>query len=299
MGSWLAPCSVNTSGDPLKKDGTIASNLSEAYVDGKYGLRFYTTTSPAHYYLSVASPAVELKKQNSKSYFTWNANEPLFISEKEYLSLFGSWAEGEYVYKPSQSEALTLKEQRAKFSVHIECGDLKQADIQSVTLNHITQTRWYIYGGISTDESHYSKSTESLYNYSTDGGIIHLDKTGETEEEREWSSTSSYILPFDYSLETSSSMQPELEIQLGTDTDKPGKAIVKLSATIEPMKNYIYNLFVSKQYIHCTLTAEDWYNGGTIKTIDEEWAKIKFEGNNQWDRLDDDINSEESWNDQL
>ena len=295
MGSWLAPCQVNELGEPLKEDGTtVASNLSEANINGKFGLRFTSNMNPTVCYLSAASPAIGLKTENNKSYFSWNSETPLFISGLESLKFFGSWVHNQYIYDPTQSEALTMKEQRAKFSVHIECGELDHADIQAVTLTHINKARWYLTSGISTNASHYSKTLEALY----EGSIIHLDKSGSSADEREWNSAQTYILPFDYSLEAVTAMQPEVVILLG-NTDTPGKASVKIAEQIEPMKNYVLDLTVSKQYIHCTLTAEDWYNGGTIETIVEQWAKIVFDGSSQWDKLDDDINSDESWNDQL
>lgn len=291
-GSWLAPCKVSALGEPLKKDNSIASKWSEADINGMYGVRFRTNNTDKFFYLSAIYPAIKIQKEGARYYYPLDTDKALFISEPRGLNAYGSWAENQYVYKPEQK--LTLKERRARFSVHIECGELDNADIRAVTLNHITQARWYIYGGLSTDAGHYSKTSETLY----EGGIIHLDKGGASVEDREWNSAQTYILPFDYSLETAGDMQPVLEILLGAGAT-PGRSVVRLSELVEPMKNYVLNLSVSKQFIYCKLTAEDWYNGGTIETVDEQWAKIEFGGNNQWDKLDSDINSDEPWNDQL
>ena len=54
-GSWLAPCRVDGSGNPLKTDGTVAESHDEADTDSKYGLRY---NSFGNYSITVVSPAV-------------------------------------------------------------------------------------------------------------------------------------------------------------------------------------------------------------------------------------------------
>ena len=284
MGSWLSPCLVNEAGEPLTSTGSIANSFEEADHSSIHGLR-YSVTYRSTLYLSAVSPAIEAKSDkemsdDGKTYFPWDAEKTLYLSDSKPVFWQGSWIGGNYIYDPRTEEELKLIDRRARFFVHIECGELDEADIQAVRLTYVNTARWYVLGGFSAAEGHYTTTMSYLYDHTVDGGIKHLEKSSGDV----WDSDGSYILPLAYKSENQyQTMQPQLEVLLGTDTE-PGRTTINLSEDIEPMKDYLLTLRVSKQYIWCRLTALDWYDVNPVSTSDEEWAKIAINnGVNPWD----------------
>lgn len=262
-GVWLSPCRVDDSGGPLKADGTEALSLTEADTDSKWGLRYGTNGSC---YLAAASPAKVFSTDGSRRYYPWTPGTELYVSEAVSATLSGTWLSGEYVYE--SSAALTLKDRRARIWVHIECGELSTAYIQSVTLlNCMTSGRWYLTSGFST--SNYSTGTYSLFNYVSDnaGNFLQLVKANPDS----WTSTAEVFLPsIDFSNSDFAALRPQIQILMGDDPAHPSTAIVDITEPVEPMKNYTYNLYVSKSNVVITLTTESWDNGGTHSSVDTE-----------------------------
>lgn len=273
-GEWLSPCRVDNAGLPLKSDGTEAEGLSQADKNSKYGLRYQIGDS---YYFVAASPGKAFVNVGSLRYYPWTADHAtdLYVSEPVIIPLSGSWLGGEYVYKPSTREALTLKNRSSRIYVHIECDALSTAYIQSVRLlNCVTEARWYMTTGFST--SNYTADSYSLFNYIIDNAGVVLTLTKADPEHPEipavtWTSDDEVFLPsIDYSDNTYSAMRPMIQVLMGENTDHPATALIDITENVEPMKNYTYNLKVSKSQVSIYLSVASWDDGGTISSVDNE-----------------------------
>lgn len=261
-GIWLSPCRVDAAGNPLKSDGTAAATLEEADARGSYGLR--STSSRANYYVTAASPARAFTSDGNLRYYVWTPNQSLYVSGKVVAYWAGNWLDSRFVYNASEKDALVLKDRRATIKVHIECGQLAEADIQQINLlNRITSARWYVPDGLSANPAHFTGTTESLYDCG--GTPMHLVKadsdfylTGEV-----------YIPPADYSDIANAALRPSIQVLLGSDTSYPKRVKVDITENVEPMYNYTYNLYVSKSSATVTLTAEAWDDGGEHTTTPE------------------------------
>ena len=235
-------------------------------------------------YLAAATPAVNIKINNGKTYFAWSADKEQYFSNFELIRYEGNWIGNNYVFNSSQAASLELKDRRARLFVQIKCGELEEADIQSVKVKYINEARWYVPGGFSAEAGHYSWASEprSLYDWSADGGIKHLNRaTGDV-----WQSEGAYILPLAYETENKySDMKPTVEIQMGTNTETPGRPIsIEIAKDLEPMNDYLMELEVSKQFINCRLSVRNWIDAGTSSTSDEGWARIAIDnGESSWE----------------
>lgn len=261
-GRWLSPCRVDDNGGPLKADGTEASGLVEADTDGKWGLRYGANGSCC---LVAASPAKAMTSASSQRYYAWTPSTELYVSEAVLVTLSGTWLGGQYVYK--SSSALDLKDRRASITVHIECGELSTAYIQSVTLlNCVTSARWDLVSGFSN--ANYTTGNYSLFDYSSDnaGTVLQLDKA----DHDIWNSTPVYIPSIDYSGSDYAAMRPQIQVLMGDDPAHPSSAIVDITEKADPMMHYTYNLLVSKSDVVITLTAMSWDNGGEHASSDTE-----------------------------
>lgn len=293
--SWLSPCRVNNAGEPLMEDGlTVAANFDVADKRSIYGLRYATANArKERHRLAVASPAVALK---SNSYYEWTPDKALYLSNSVEVDFEGSWANYEYVLPTKDDEQFQLIDRRAKFFVHIECGEQSTADLQSVALAHVKEARWYPVSGFSS--SNYVLGRVFLFSCGGEtSNILHLVKNSvgwDSPEEGQ------YILPLDYSAEEFSGMRPWVIVELGSNLEEPVKIQVHISEKIEPMKSYKLTLKVSKNHAEFILSASDWEEGGTYATDDEEkWATLATGVINHWDKLADETGSltTDDWND--
>ena len=255
-GRWLSPCRVDNNGGPLKTDGTEASGLAEADTDSKWGLRFGTDS---YCYLVAASPAKAMSSAGSQRYYAWTPSTELYVSEAVPVILSGTWLGGQYVYE--SSSALELKDRRASIKVHIECGELSTAYIQSVTLlNCVTSARWDLVSGFSN--ANYTTGSYTLYG----GDVLQLVK----DNNDEWNSTPVYIPSIDYSGSDYAAMRPQIQVLMGNDPAHPSSAVIDITEKADPMMNYTYKLYVSKSDVVITLTAMSWDNGGEHASSDTE-----------------------------
>ena len=265
-GQWLSPCRVDNDGLPLKDDETEAIGLTQADKDSKYGLRYQNDGS---YYFVAASPAKAFSSDGYQRYYPWTAATAtsLFVSEPVIAGLSGSWLAGEYVYKPSTRDALTLKNRSASIKIQIECGAQEYADIQSVALlNLVTDARWYMTSGFSATPAHYTISPTPSSLYDCAGTPMHIVKANNDS----WTSSEVYIPSIDFSDNTFAAMRPVIEVELGSDTAHPSTALIDITEKVDPMKNYTYNLYVSKSVVIISLSVAGWDDGGTINSTDSE-----------------------------
>lgn len=262
--SWLSPCRVDADGLPLLSDGTVTTDVGLADHNSSYGLRYGTGGA---YYLVVAAPARAL----TSGYWPWTPEREFYVSDAQTVSLAGSWLDGSYVYESSSVEALTLKDRRARFSIHIECGELEEAYLQSVTLrNRVNTARWYPGQGFSVD----NYTTEDLAYYDCGGSPMHLVRAdGDT-----WNSSDALVsavpevfLPaLDYSDAAFTALRPQIEVLLGDDPSHPVAARIFITENVLPMKNYTYNIYISKYNVTVSLTASDWEDGGDLDVLGDE-----------------------------
>lgn len=290
-GKWLSPCYVDNNGAPLTSEGTVASSFEEADKASKYGLRFGNPeANPENVFLSVASPAVQIK---SEGYYDWSPDKELYLSNGIRVAYEGSWANYQYVFPAKDDPSFKLLDRRAKLFVHIACDEQPSADIQSITLKHVTSARWYPNSGFAT--SGFSTSDEIWFTCNEDPTkILHLVR----EEGDVWDSPAGgqFILPLDYSDDANNQMRPIVEIKLGTDIPKSALVSVPISENIEPMKVYTLNLKVSKSHTAFELLATDWEDGGTYSTPEKEkWATIARGVVSSWNTPNGDINTDD-WN---
>lgn len=275
-GDWLSPCRVmDETGMPRKSDddgGGEADNLSQADKDSKYGLRYGTD---GLYYIVAASPAKAFSSDGNLRYYPWTpaTATDIYVSEPVVTPLTGTWLDGEYVYESSRRSALTLKNRSASIKVHIECGAQDEADIQSVALlNLVTAARWYMTSGFSATPAHYTIDSYTLFDYLTNGGIMTLTKETLEDPAFTWTSSKVYLPSIDFSDNTFTAMRPVIEVRMGDDPAHPAIALIDITEKVEPMKNYTYNLKVSKSqvYIYLTVAAWDELPGGDINSTDSE-----------------------------
>lgn len=266
-GTWLAPCRVDNDGNPLKPNGTAAASLAEADHDGKWGLHGLG----ASYYLTIHSPAKK-RIDGSNGCLDITESTQLYISDPVAVSLLGDFLDGQFVYSALTSTPLKLRERSARLFIHIECGEQPEANIQQINItNRPYSARYNLYSGYLA--SNYSTDTVPVFNYETDnaGTILHLDKSlGES-----WTSASGVYLPsVDFSQVSYAGMRPVIQVLMGDNPSSPLRAYVEIKENVEPMKNYTYNLYVSKSQVVVYLTAEPWDNGGTHASDDSEAPSI-------------------------
>ena len=264
---WLSPCRVDNNGGPLKSDGSEAAGLSEADKDSKYGLRLYVSQgTTAFVYLVVSSPAKAYSGTAYTKYYPWNPSIEYSISDPVGVNFAGSWLEGEYVYTSLSKENLNLKNRRASLKVHVQCGALSDAYIQSISLlNAVNSARWNLLTGIDTSPSLYSTTTTVLYDCGT-GAPEHLVKANSDV----LLTSSAYLPPVDFSDDAYADMRPRIQVLMGNDKDHPFKAIVDITEKMDPMKEYTFNLLVSKSEVVVSLSTADWDDGGTISSVSDE-----------------------------
>lgn len=282
MGSWLSPCRVNNDGLPTDSENHVVSDFDEADKSSINGLRFTTNYYQENFNMTAASPAVQIKTENGRVYFQWSAENELYLSGSMMKEFEGSWVQGSYILNPKNYDALTLIDRRAKLFIHIECGEQPTATIQSIALKHVTKARWIIPDGFST--SNYEIVSNPLFeSHGNPDEFITLVK----ENNDHWDSAEEgiYILPLDYREKANENMRPQVVLQLGSGP-KPIDVPVFLSDFIEPMKNYLLTLKVSKSHVQFMLSSSNWDDGGTSSLSEEEkWATISYGTVSTWDTL--------------
>lgn len=290
-GTWLSPCRVDNDGQPLNSDGDPASNFADADKDSRWGLRLNERFSNS-FYLVAASPAKALSSDGNRRYYHWLPSSNLSVSDPVSTTLFGSFLDGQYVYESSSKEELVMKNRRARLYIHIECGELSTAYIQSVELlNCVTAARWYLTTGLSA--SNFTTGSYTLFDYVSDnaGSVLNLVKNSVV-----WDSTLEVFLPaIDYSSNTYVAMRPQIKVLMGNDPAHPSEAVVDITEPMDPMKNYTFNLLVSKSDVIITLIAAPWEDEGTISSVDnEEPAVIGTVTIDGW--TDGGANNTDNWN---
>ena len=163
-----------------------------------------------------------------------------------------------------------------------------EAYIQSVCVtNRVVSDRYYLQekGDLSLgftlkatpDENrHYtvSDTPKVLYDWSADGGVIHLEKANNDT----WSSSGErkvYLPAVNFAdTDLTDAVRPVVLVRLGSDTDHPFTAKVVLNQTLLPMKHYTYKLMVSKTYVNVFLAVADWDTGGVSGTVTEAPAYV-------------------------
>ena len=289
--TWLDPCKVDPAGNPLDgMDQAVAlDNLAAADHNSVHGLRWGGVANYSVVNVSVAavSPAVPIYREPAEdpydptvrpvwAYVTWTPSSPLYISDPRTASFTGSWLDGEYVYT-SSSKVSDLVDRRASVTVHIECGELDEGDIQSVTLNNrMTTARYYLMAktpyakGFSWADGHYTTGAQPLYSCGA-GSPLHLDKSNGDH----WDSEKIYFPDAPFSDNTLEPIRPEFVIMLGADKAKPFKARVVLNQDLSAMTHYTLKLLISKAVVHATLTASaTWDAGGTMTTLDDSALNV-------------------------
>ncbi len=280
--TWLDPCRVNADGQPLDGVGNVVSldNLAGAEHDGEHGLRWsglHSDTRVENVSLAVVSPAVTIHAEPAApdapvhAYVTWTPDVRLYISDPQAGTFTGTWLDGEYVYT-SAAKVPALQERCASVTVHIECGELAEGDIQSVTLtNKITAARYYLMAktpyakGFSYADGHFTTAPSVLYDCGA-GDPDHLVRANSDYREYE----KVYLPAADFSDNALEPIRPEFIILLGSDKTKPFKARVVLNQDLDAMTHYTLKLLISKAIVYATLTASaTWDAGGTLTVLDE------------------------------
>ena len=254
---WLPPCRVDeATGQPLdaaQPVGNAVTDLGEADHDSKYGLRWGTQTSnvsAVNISLVAIAPALQVHpdgEQNSFAYVTWTPDKELYISDPKSGTFTGSWADGEYVYT-SNAKISTMVDHRASVTVRIECGELSEGYVQSVTLtNHIESARYYLMEkdpvkmGFSFADGHFTTAQVVLYDCGA-GAPDHLVRANGDSRSYE-----KVCFPaVDFSDNALASIRPEFIIELGSDKDNPVEKHVVLAQDLAPMTDYTLTLLISQ-----------------------------------------------------
>ena len=274
---WLSPCKVNSNGEALTEGDEVTDDLSNADRRSQYGLRY---SAGGNYYIVLSSPAKAYEQDVSGRYHTWDPNSSLYISDPVVASLSGSWLDNEYVYSSSTKISPTMLDRRARLKIHIECGALETANIQTVSLNNcVTGGRWYLVDGFSA--SNYTVANQALFNYVTDNAGVILPLVKNTTS---WTSTAIVYLPaIDYSLSAYEDLRPSIEVEMGDSPSNPVTATIPILEQMFPQKIYTYNLYVSKSYVSVSLSVSEWDNGGTSNSADQSFGHIGNFSITGWD----------------
>ena len=293
---WLLPCRVDDGGTPLDESGAAVDNLADADHRSVYGLRWGGSGSIT---LAAVSPAVRVLQDeldDRRCYVEWSADTdaPLYVSAPAAGTFAGSWISGAYVYE-SSTRIPALVDYRASLSVFIDFDrdpnndrPVDEAYIQSVSVtNRVVSDRYYLQEKgdhalgftlkATPDENrHYtvSDTPKVLYDWSADGGVIHLEKANNDT----WSSSGErkvYLPAVNFAdTDLTDAVRPVVLVRLGSDTDHPFTAKVVLNQTLLPMKHYTYKLMVSKTYVNVFLAVADWDAGGVSGTVTEAPAYV-------------------------
>lgn len=281
--TWLDPCRVDTDGNPLDDTGAVVSldELADADHDGVYGLRWAglrTDTEVENVSLAAVSPAVPVHREPAApeapmfGYVTWTPDAQLFISDPRAGTFTGTWLDGEYVYT-SAAKVPVLRERRASVTVRIECGELTEGDIQSVTLtNHIKSARYYLMAkepyekGFSWADGHFTTGPSVLFDCGA-GAPDHLVRADGDYREYE----KVYFPAAGFSDNALEPIRPEFIIMLGGDKAKPFKVRVVLNQDLDAMTHYTLTLLISRAIVDATLTAvATWDAGGTLTVLEDD-----------------------------
>ena len=293
---WLLPCRVDDGGTPLDESGAAVDNLADADHRSVYGLRWGGSGSIT---LAAVSPAVRVLQDeldDRRCYVEWSADTdaPLYVSAPAAGTFAGSWISGAYVYE-SSTRIPALVDYRASLSVFIDFDrdpnndrPVDEAYIQSVSVtNRVVSDRYYLQEKgdhalgftlkATPDENrHYtvSDTPKVLYDWSADGGVIHLEKANNDT----WSSSGErkvYLPAVNFAdTDLTDAVRPVVLVRLGSDTDHPFTAKVVLNQTLLPMKHYTYKLMVSKTYVNVFLAVADLDTGGVSGTVTEAPAYV-------------------------
>ena len=289
-GQWLSPCKVNSDGDALKTDGTVAASLAEADTSKSYGLRYYSD-SGLYSYLVAMSPARNFAVDGSLRYYNWIPGDAVYVSEGAFAYFRGSFFNGQFIYEASNTNTnnpLRLKDRRSKVDIHIECDKLPKAYIQKVILNNcVRNARWYFPGGFLASDTHYGTQNVVVRDFATPRELVKAN--GDYWWSKEDSdATTVYIPSIDFSNDDFATLRPQIEIWLGSEPPKHFTAKVDITEKFEPMMDYTYNLVVSKSTVEITLTAKPWDTlPGDINTQSETPAKIGTVTIEGWETVTD------------
>jgi len=280
---WLPPCRVDAATGRALDDalpvGNAVTDLGEADHDSKYGLRWRTQTSNAtsvNISLVAIAPALQVHPDGDLgtfAYVNWTPDAEFYVSDPKRGTFTGTWVDAEYVYTSNTKMSATMVDHRASVTVRIECGELTEGDIQSVTLtNHIKSARYYLMSkdiyerGFSYADGHFTTGPTVLYDCGA-GAPDHLVRAD--GDFREYDKV--YFPAAHFSDNAMEPIRPEFIIMLGGDKTKPFKVRVVLNQDLEAMTHYTLTLLISRAIVDATLTASaTWDVGGTLTVLDDD-----------------------------
>lgn len=291
--TWLLPCRVDDAGAPLKEDGsalTGSETLADADHRSAYGLRWdpeLTAGTTLGASLVAVSPAVRIRPDENQAvyaYVDWTPDKALYISDPPASNspFSGSWLDGQYVYTSGGEGARVpdLLDRRATIAIEIKCGELATGSVQSVTAsNLVVSDRYYLRKAAASEDVQvgFTLNNAADYRHADLSGTQTLFDCGGTPmtlvkaNGDVWLSTDAgpenrlYLPSYNYADETmDDNLRPVVTVKLGADPADPFVAKVVLNQKLDPMKHYIYTLYLSKAHVDITLTPIDWDDLGSM-----------------------------------
>ena len=280
---WLPPCRVDAATgqalDAALPVGNAVTDLGEADHDSKYGLRWRTQTNNAssvNVSLVAVAPALQVHPDGALgtfAYVTWTPDAEFYVSDPKRGTFTGTWVDAEYVYTSDTKLSTSMVDHRASVTVRIECGELTEGDIQSVTLtNHIKSARYYLMSkdiyerGFSYADGHFTTGPTVLYDCGAGAPdhLVRADGDFRTYEKV-------YFPAARFSDNALEPIRPEFIIMLGGDKTKPFKVRVVLNQDLNAMTHYTLTLLISRAIVDATLTpTATWDVGGTLTALEDD-----------------------------
>lgn len=291
--TWLLPCRVDDAGAPLKADGSPLADgetLADADHRSAYGLRWDPGLEGGRTLgasLVAVSPAVRIKPDENQAvyaYVDWTPDKALYISDPPASNspFSGSWLDGQYVYTSGGEGGRVpdLMDRRATIAIEIKCGELETGSVQSVTAsNLVVSDRYYLRKAAASEDVQvgFTLNNAADYRHADLSGTQTLFDCGGTPmtlvkaNGDVWLSTDDgaenrlYLPSYNYADETmDDTLRPVVTVKLGADPADPFVAKVVLNQKLDPMKRYIYTLYLSKAHVDITLTPIDWDDLGSM-----------------------------------
>lgn len=298
--TWLQPCKVNASGEPLDNtDPGVVTTIDAADHSSIYGLRWNNGGSgwSGNAHLVAIAPAVDFIWEGHAAYLPWTIDSNVYVSDPVEGGFTGIWFRGEYVYTSSSlsedsSLSKTLMDRRAKVTVKIQCStdlipDTYLYDVR--VADRIVSDRFYLHEegdnpqgfSLPTDPEHPNitqyfvvdnVNTVVLQNSSNFPDIsdpanknVHLEK-----DVTDWTSSAPFFLQArDYSERLMTGKRPAIVVKVGADADHIITVRVPLDQELLPMHHYLFTLDVTNAYITVYFQVVGWDTpvlGGTTAT---------------------------------
>ncbi|MBR4741101.1 MAG: hypothetical protein IKX67_07785 [Bacteroidales bacterium] len=289
--TWLKPCKVNASGEPLDNTNPgVVTTIDAADHSSIYGLRWNNGGSgwSGNAHLVAIAPAVDFVWEGHAAYLPWTIDSNVYVSDPVEGGFTGIWFRGEYVYTSSSlsedsSLSKTLMDRRAKVTVKIQCStDLipstKLFDVR--VTDRIISDRFYLheegdhpqgftrplsidnpilteYFTVDSDPAHalVLKNSSNLPDYSDPANLnAPLAYGGDY-----WISADPfYVQARDYSDQWMTGKRPTIVVKLGPDPSTQFTVRVPLDQELLPMHHYLYTLDVKNAYMAYSFQAVGW-----------------------------------------